>query len=97
MMGRVVLSDDERPKCVAAGRIVSTDEWRSGMALILDPEREMVDFFDKKKEKAALQRLLNDMVMIIEEGFTLPILSSWNPLEFLWICGVYVESMWIFL
>jgi hypothetical protein len=26
-----------------------------------------------------------------------PILSSWNPPESLWIFGVYVESMWIFL
>jgi hypothetical protein len=76
---------------------VSTDEWRSGMALTLDPEQKMADFFDKKKEEAALWRLLNNMVMIIEKGFTLPILSSWTPLESPWIFEVYMESMWIFL
>ena len=66
MMGQVVSSDDEQPRCVAAGRIVSPEERRSGMVPLSDPERETVDFFGKKKEEAALRRLLNDMVMIIK-------------------------------
>ena len=36
------------------------------MVLLSDPEQETVDFFDKKREEAALQILLNDMLMMIK-------------------------------
>jgi hypothetical protein len=41
--------------------------------------------------------IVHGFTIKIQRALHCPILSSWNPLESLWIFGVYVESMWIFL